>query len=64
MAYFIHLGGRWLNVEQIQEVYFATGDVSRQPRCEVVFQGNYRVTLEGDDAARLDEYLKRYEDRD
>jgi hypothetical protein len=63
MAYFIHLGGRWLNVEQIQEVYFATGDVARQPRCEVVFQGNYRVALEGDAAARLDEFLKRYEDR-
>ena len=62
MAYFIHLGGRWLNVEQIQEVTFSSGDASRQPQREVVVQGNYRVTLKGDDAARLDEYLKRYED--
>jgi hypothetical protein len=61
MADFIHLTGRWLNVDQIQEVYYAPGDMAQQPRCEVVFEGNYRLTLEGDDATRLDEYLRRYE---
>jgi hypothetical protein len=61
MANFIHLSGRWLNLDQIQEVDYGTGDMAQQPRCEVVFEGNYRVTLEGDDAIRLDEYLRRYE---
>ena len=61
MADFIHLTGRWLNVDQIQEVYYSAGDMAQQPRCEVVFEGNYRLTLEGDDATRLDEYLRRYE---
>jgi len=62
MAQFLHLGERWLNVEQIQEVYFAPGAMAEQPRCEVVFAGNYRVTLVGDEATRLDEFLRRYEE--
>ncbi len=62
MAQFLHLGERWLNVEQIQEVYFSPGEMAEQPRCEVVFEGNYRVTLFGDDATRLDEFLRRYEE--
>ena len=40
MADFIHLTGRWLNIDQIQEVYYAPGDMAQQPRCEVVFEVN------------------------
>jgi hypothetical protein len=61
LANFIPLTGRRLNVDQVQKVYYAPGDMAQQPRCEVVFEGNYRLSLEGDDATRLDEYLRRYE---
>lgn len=58
MATFLRIGENWVNVDNVAYVE-VRGDVAdpREPRCVVHFMGPGKLTVKGDDAKKLLEYL-------